>query len=393
MKILVKIILLSGLILSLAGASEQIKAIKVPGNIGKIGPLSKAWLSVEYTDVILYPHTTTKKINPEANILEENLKAKKVRVKALYDGKNISLLLEWKDSTKNTQKDCCTRTYADGFAFQFPTDYSDVMKLPYISMGSKDRSVVVHLRKASEQVSKPKSNVHFHSLEEYYDTSYTTVQDNEDVENGRTFVMEGFRSISEIKDKNASGVMDMVYKEGVWKGTLSRELKTEYLDLEKGAFPISLITWDGNVSNSDSIEYLSPWIGVKLVGERGGYELLDSLITQVDGDVANGKRLAVENCAACHNFTGSAKTLVNMAPDLSNVGGYSTLQYLKESMLDSSAVVVPNYNPTAEEDFPWYTLDENGNLASTMPSYHWMDEKSINDLVAFFSSLKVQSEE
>ena len=386
MRIIIKMFLLSGLVLTGVSAQDQIYAIKVPGNVGNIGPESKAWFSTKYIDVILYPQTINKVVD-SASILGE--KAKKARVKALYDGNNISFLIEWKDTTKNIKEDCCSKASVDGFAVQFPTVYSDVSKLPYISMGSKDRQVVVHLRKAAAEDHRHNG---FQDLEEYYDSVHEPIKGHGKVDYGRVFITEGFRSVIKSKDDNASGVMDMIYNDGVWKGTLSRPLKAEYLDLSNGAFPVSFVMWDGNLNNGDRIEYLSPWVGVKLLGDRGGYELLSALKSQADGDIYNGEKLAIENCAACHNFSKSVTAPAYMAPNLSNVGGYSTAQYLMESIIDPNAVVVPNYKPNIQPDFPWYNLDEDGNLISTMPSYDWMDEKSIEDLVAYFKTLKAEVE-
>lgn len=389
MKIHITIFLLFALALVGANAQEQINAMKVPGYVGQIGPQSRAWISSEYTDVILYPHTS---IITDESMVSENLKAKKARVKALYNGKNIAFLIEWEDATKNIKEGCCSGTNSDGFALQFPTDYNDVTKLPYIRMGSKDRRVVVHLREAIKKVSKPNSDIYFRTLQEYYDTFHAQVQDQGDVDNGRVFIMEGLNFITEAKDNTIFSAMDIVYQDGTWKGTLSIPLKTEYLDLKNGAFPMSFVTWDGNSKSSDGVEYFSSWIGVKLVGERDGDELLDTLKIQASGDIYNGKKLAIENCATCHNFSDSVMAPQNMAPNLSNIGGYSSVQYLMESIIDPNAVVVPNYKPNVKPDFPWHNIDENGNLTSTMPSYDWLDEQSRNDLVVFFSSLKVQSE-
>ena len=385
MKTVIKIFILFGLVLVEASAQEQINAMKVPGNISKIGPLSKAWLSSEYTDVILYPHTIIKK----TNISGEDIKAKKVRIKALYDGKNISLLLEWKDDTKNIQEGCCSKKHADGFALQFPVVYSDITKLPYINMGSQDRAVIVHLKKATEQ----NRDVYFQSLQEYFDTYHKPIQDQSKTDYGRIFIAQGYRFVNEIKDNNTSGMMDMIYKNGTWKATLSRPLMAEYLDLENGAFPVSIVIWDGNLSNPERMEHISSWIGVKLFGKSGGNELLDTLKSQAKGDFDNGKKLAMENCVACHNFAESVIAPADMAPNLSNIGGYSTAQYIMESIIDPSVVITPGYDPNIKSDFPWYNLDEAGNYLSTMPSYDWMDDKSIEDLVAYLKTLKAEVEQ
>jgi len=382
-----RVLVLLLLLVLVANAQEKINAMKVPGNVSKIGPLSRAWLSTEYIDVVLYPHTIISKINSEVGIIDK--KAKKARIKALYDGENLSLLIEWKDTTINVQEGCCSKTRADGFALQFPVVYNDVEKLPYINMGSKDRAVIVHLREAAEQ----KKDLYFQSMQEYFETYQKSAKESAKIDYGRVFISEGYRFVNEVKDDSALVLMDMVYKDGTWKATLSRPLKAEYLDLTNGTFPVSIVTWDGNLSSAERMEYISSWIGIKLFGTSGGDKLQESLKSQGEGDIYNGKKLAMENCVACHNFADSATAPVNMAPDLSNVGGYSTVQYLVESITNPSAVITPGYNPNTQSNFPWYNLDEEGNQISTMPLYDWMDEKSIEDLVTYFKTLKAEIEE
>ena len=382
MKTVIKIFILFGLTLVVANAQEQINATKVPGNVAKIGPKSKAWFSSKYIDIELYPQIANTKINDEAVVQYE--KIKKIRVKALYDGENISFLLEWKDSTKNSKKDCCSKVGLDGFALQFPLNFNDISKLPYRSLGNKDRPVVVHLKKASKEDHGANG---FWTLDEYYDTFYE-IDGRKKVDNGSVFIAEGYRSIRKSKDDADFSVMNMAYKDGFWKGTLSKPLKTKYLDLKGGAFIVSFVVWDGDLNKGSRVEYISSWIGVKLLEKRGGDELLGALQNQVDGDIYNGKKLAIENCAACHNFDDSAIAPAYMAPNLSSIGGNATVQYLIESIIHPSAVIVPNHKLDANLDFPWYRLDEDGNLISTMPSYDWLDERSRNDLVAYFKSLK-----
>lgn len=386
MKLLINIFLLFGLVT--INAQDQINAMKVPGNISKIGPQSKAWLSAEYTEVIIYPHTIIKKTNIDENIVKDNEKAKKVRVKALYDGENLSLLVEWKDTTKNIQEDCCTKARPDGFALQFPVVYNDVAKLPYISMGSKNRAVILHLKQAVEE----NNDVYFRTMQEYFETHHKPIEEQVQSDYGRIFNAQGYTLVKEIKDDNDFTVMEMIYKDGTWKGTVSKPLNTGYLDLTNGAFPLSIVIWDGNSSSTERVEYISSWIGVKLFGKTDGDELLDMLKIQVEGDIENGKKLVMENCVACHNFAHSITAPVNMAPNLSNIGGYSTAQYLMESIIEPSAVLTPGYNPNTQPDFPWYTTNEVGNHISTMPSYEWMDETSRNDLIAFLQSLKADIE-
>ena len=111
-------------------------------------------------------------------------------------------------------------------------------------------------------------------------------------------------------------------------------------------------------------------------------------ITDVpNGDAAKGKTLAMENCAACHIFDDQNNGMPFMAPNLSEIGGQATAAYIAESMKNPSAVVVPGYNRNAHPNYKWYELSK-GKRVSTMPAYDWMSEDQVNDIVAYFKTLK-----
>ncbi len=392
---LIQIVLLLGIFGSFLAADSSIKAMKVLGNVSDIGPTSKAWLSSGYQDVTLYPQTTIKINDKDTN--ELNVKAKKVRVKAITDGKNISFLIKWKDETKSIQDNY--NTHGDGFVMQFPVDATDVTKLPYVGMGNKGRAVIVHFKKAIgliyeidgevyTQVGENNQNIFADDLQKYIDEAVKKGEGDYQ----KVFISEGFHFMTQIKDGSTVGKMHMVYKNGYWKGTLSCPLKSDYLDLTHGAFPVSFALWDGVKKNRDGLKLLSSWIGVKVVGKSGGGKLINSLEVKPKGDEVNGEKIAFENCAACHKYGEVNIAPDFMAPNLSNIGGYSTKEYLMESIVNPNAVVVPDYNTNAHKNFFWYDIDDKGVRTSTMPSYNWLDKKSRDDLVAFLKSLKVQTE-
>ena len=60
--------------------------------------------------------------------------------------------------------------------------------------------------------------------------------------------------------------------------------------------------------------------------------------------------------------------------------------------MEPSAVVVAGYNVNAHKNFSWYTSDDKGVRTSTMPPFAHLDEQSVNDLVAFMKTLKVEVE-
>ncbi|WP_297439559.1 ethylbenzene dehydrogenase-related protein, partial [Sulfurimonas sp.] len=367
-----------------------INAIKVPGNTSDIGPTSKAWLSARYQNILLYPQITIEL----DEINKQNMGVTKVKVKAIYDGKNISILLKWRDNSKSPEEKIDPISYADGYAIQLPIQFDDAKKLPYIGMGSKGRTVIVMYNKVTLPRCEQVGNSEF---VEYVDESSQQIfgfflenrhEKPQSSELQRIYIGQGYRNFREVQDKNIDVKMHMLYKKGFWRGTISMPLKSKYLNIDKGEFPISFAIWYGDKKNRGASKIISPWIGVNLEGKDSKNKLVRELSEEAKGDVRNGERLAKENCAACHIYANQKNAPKFMAPNLSNIGGYSTKEYLKESIINPNAILVPGYEKDENRIFSWYDIDEKGDRVSAMPSYDWLDEKSIEDLVAFFMSQK-----
>jgi len=387
-------LLATSLVASAALAEGAVLAQKTDRDVTKLTPTSSAWEYVKATTIHLYPQTTVMMNDKKANEINKNAKAKEARVKAIYDGKNIAFLLEWPDGTKSVQQGYRSDVYGDGFAVQLPVNYKDPKKLPYIGMGSEGRPVIIHLQKAVQPIYEPNGNGNVgdqqnvlsknkfgKDIEAYNEkVSKLAVKDYQ-----RSFISEGFRSMTEIKDGSEKFSADMSYGNNSWKGTVIRPLKDAYLNL-KGSFPVAFAAWDGSKLNRDGLKLLSSWIPVKLVGQSGGNKLVSELTAPVKGDAKNGKNLVMQNgCIGCHYIPGMSAPGY-MAPGLANIGGYATAAYLRESIVDPNAVVVPGYNRNAHPNTPWYN-EVDGKRQSTMPPYP-LDNKSLDDIVAYLKTLK-----
>ncbi|WP_200762892.1 ethylbenzene dehydrogenase-related protein [Nitrosophilus alvini] len=391
--------------LSLAASAllaETVLAVKVDTDLSGFKCKDEAVKLAKFTEVALYPQTTIKLNDKKANELNSANKAKRVQVAALYDGKNIALILRWPDKTRTVQQGYKSDVYGDGFAVQFATKFDEPEKLPYIGMGSDGRPVVIYLQKAVAKVYEPNAD----GVVGYQVNPHNTNRFGEDLEKfekrveqlairdyQKAFVSEGFRSMTEIKDKSAKYSADMHYVDAkkMWGGAVVRPLKDEYANLDKGAIPVALAVWDGEKLQRDGQKYLSGWIAVKLVGKTGGNRLAEVVNEKAKGDVAKGKELSMQNCASCHKFPGSSAPEY-MAPDLSNIGGQATAAYIRESIVDPNAVVVPGYNRNSHPNFQWYMTDDKGNRTSTMPPFDYLDKQSIEDIVAFMQTLKAEVE-
>jgi complex iron-sulfur molybdoenzyme family reductase subunit gamma len=398
-----KKLLLSGVVAGLTASSlfgANIVATKVHHSLENVSAMSPLWKEARATEVTLYPQTTVKMNDKKANEMNANNIGKIAKVTAIYNDEEIAFLIKWKDGSLSIQKGYRSDSFGDGFAVQFAKDFSNPEKLPYIGMGSEGREVVVHLQKATPNIAEPNGNGNVELQTSFHQTNYfqnelenfkSAQKSVEVVDYERTFVSAGFRSMTEIKDNSVNSNMNMIYNfnKNLWIGTLNRKLKDEYLNLDAPAIPVAFAVWDGGKNNRDGLKLLSGWNSVTLKAE-GSEKLVSALNDEVKGDVANGKAQYEMNCAACHLTKDIQMTAPFMAPELSNIGGYSSTGYITESIKDPSAVVVPGYNRNAHKNTPWYNV-VNGKRVSTMPSFSWLDEKSLTDIVAYLKTLKTEA--
>lgn len=375
--------------------AESIVASKVSDDLSKINLNSKVWQGVKEQSFIAYPQTTIEMIDADIMKLNANNKAKKIRVKALSDGENIAFLLTWKDGSKSVQEGYSSTAYGDGFAVQFPIKLDS---LPYIGMGSEGRPVIVHLQKATGKTYEPNGNKDvYHQVNASNQNAFekdlqTYKGDVSALGNGdyqRAFISEGFRSMTQIKNNSEDAMMQMSYSKGMWSGIIVRKLQSANLDLSKGTFPVAFAFWDGDKKNRDGAKVLSSWLGVSVQGSNVKLSYLDEMN---GGDAINGAQVMLDNCSSCHQYKEVKNAPNFMAPNLSNIGGYSNASYLVESIINPSAVVVPGYNVNAHPSYPWYSVDDKGVRTSMMPPYDSLDKKSLADLVAYLKTLKAEVE-
>ncbi|MGE4509524.1 MAG: ethylbenzene dehydrogenase-related protein [Sulfurimonadaceae bacterium] len=397
MKKLVNSLLAAGAIATAVSASSAITAVKVNGNIDKVSYDSAVWKQAKMTTVTLYPQTTIAFNDKKANELNADAKAMTAQVGAIYNGSQIAFIMKWADGTKNVTYANTTDTYADGFAIQFASDAKNPKELPYIGMGSDGRPVVIHLQKevygsyepngngdVAHQVNPNQTHLFGKELEAY--NKHVRSLGSNDYE--KTFVAEGFRSTTEIKDGSSKGYSRFGYANKGWSGTLSRPLKDAYVNLDAAAIPVAFAIWDGAKMNRNGLKYLTGWTAVKLEGKQGGNDLVEALHSKVGGDAAKGKEVAANNCSACHQLEKTDAPNL-MGPSLTNIGGYASVDYLRESIVNPSAVVVPGYNRNAHSAYEWYTLD-NGKRTSTMPEFSWLEQADMENLIAYLKTLKAE---
>lgn len=168
-------------------------------------------------------------------------------------------------------------------------------------------------------------------------------------------------------------------------------MSDDYVNLHAGAIPVAFAVWDGAKMGRGGLKNLSGWLSVKLEDSAEGDMLINALDERSPGNPSVGKvAVAINGCAGCHQIE-SSDTPNFMGPALSNIGGYATEAYIRESLVDPSAVVVPGHNRNAHSAYKWYTED-GGRRVSTMTDYSKLDEKTINDIVAYLQTLKAKEE-
>lgn len=401
MKKLINTLVLTSTLSLSAVASSVVTVVQVNSDIDNIGVESKLWAKAKPAKVNLYPQTTIKLNDKIANAKNADNGAKEALIYALTDGKHIAFKVNWADATVSAQSGNAVKNteFGDGFAVQFAQKYNDPAKLPYIGMGSKDRPVVVYLQKNIKKLFEPNGNGdvslqvnrgNTHAFGKDLQKFDIDVDQKARLNYKKVFISEGFRSTTEIKDGSAIFGMDMKYGKKEWNGTLVRSLNDEYIKMYNDPIPVAFAVWDGEQMGRDGLKYLSTWIIAEFPGMEGEDKLKKEFDRPLDkASIKKGEELSKANCSSCHNYGKESSAPVFMAPNLSNIGGYSTTPYLFESIVTPDAVVVPGYNVNSHPNFAWYNVDEKGERHSAMPSFAHLSNEEVTDIVAFLKTLKV----
>lgn len=387
-------------VLCAAYGANVVKAVKVRSLHGLRCGAYLVRKYAHFTPVVLYPQTTLHLNDKKANELNKDAKAIVAKVAAFTDGKRVAIIIHWPDRSKDIYKGYKSDSYPDGFAVQFAANATNPQKLPYIGMGSDGRAVEIFLRKAyGQSVYEPNGNGDVAHQVNPHNTDYfgkELKKFEKEVQKlgvrpyARAFVSEGFRSMTEIKDGSVTWRSDMCYntKRHIWGGMVIKPIDDAYSKAAKNELAIAVAVWDGKELQRDGLKRLSSWIAVKLPHAKN--RALEKVVSEkVRGDVAEGKKQFAANCASCHNDKDFHNAPIYMAPDLSNVGGQATAAYLRESILDPNAVVVPGYNRNQHPSYAWYNL-KNGKRVSIMPSFSYLDAKVVNDIVAYLQTQKAE---
>ncbi len=211
--------------------------------------------------------------------------ANSIRIKSVYNDKNIAFLLEWDDRTDEQGE-----VYSDAVALQFPTKPPEGLKKPYFAMGDSSNNVeLLHWRAYDESVLAAQQStddsietetdggedVEEEAGEEEAEAATeqeveNAVEEEEAIEEFKDFVTikemnaKGFKRLSVQPDKSQNSKGKGHWKNGKWQVMITRPLvtgdKKTDVQFEKGKLiPYALAVWDGSNSEIKGQKSISSW--------------------------------------------------------------------------------------------------------------------------------------
>ncbi len=346
---------------------------------GELAPAvaAKVWQEAPALQVHLYPQRSVRMNDRVVNArLRAAAAPRALWLKAAYTHQLLAVWVSWADETVDQLRPEETDAYGDAVAIELPVAFGGAQSLPYIGMGDDKHHVLVHLKRAQEG------------------GTYE-----------REFVAAGFGSLTAITRNTR---MDMAYDAASkrWSAVFVRPLVDGNVDLRKGLVPIAVAVWDGAGHERGGNKSLTGWQLLRLETYALDRDLWEHVAWGEDGaplgSAARGETLAAQYCVACHRFARYQVAPADLAPDLSGIGGYASAQYLRESIINPSAVVVrhPNINRhyaksgapdrfgayPANAAFAWY-FEVDGARVSKMPPFAHLPATDVGDIVAYLKTL------
>jgi complex iron-sulfur molybdoenzyme family reductase subunit gamma len=386
-------------------AADTVEVAPVPGPLSA-DPGAAYWGAAPPREVAVLPQRTVRLHDRKANEALAAAGPRTVSVRAVADGRDVAVLLEWADPTEDragrapgqpdeaapgraggsggasrsrpSQHDSETDAYADAAALQLPLQFGAGKRLPYVGMGDDEMKVAVHLQRAA---------------------AAGTV--------AREAVASGFGSLTRADLGGAKVAMRHDPARGVWRAVFVRPLAAAGVDLRRGLVPFAVAVWDGARAERGGNKALSGWKLLRLRGfpVEAAYtaELSRGRGPDERGDPARGERLVLSMCTGCHAVGERRSARPGIAPDLTGIGAVATPAYLRQSIVEPSAVVVPGPSPGQHQDrarapgvtgafpasdaFTWHRPGPGGKKVSKMPAYAGMAEPDLRAMVAYLATL------
>ena len=355
-------------------ASETVAVKAVPAPV-PADPAAAIWKDAPGLSVPLAPQRSIRLHDRKANEALAAAGLRSATVRAVTDGKDLAVLVEWDDPTEDRAGDEID-VFGDAAALEIPLRYGAGQRLPYVGMGDDEMPVALYLQRAGTSGSL-----------------------------AREAVAKGFGSTTRADLGGAR--LAMSHGQGRWRAVFVRPLAAPAHALEGGLVPFAVAVWDGAGAERGGNKALSGWKLLRLPGRPvdAAYaaELAWGRRPEDQGDLARGKQLVGSMCAACHLAGDRRIARPGIAPDLSAIGAISTPAYLRDSIRAPGAVVVPSPNPQQHQDrakppdangaypraeaFVWSRRDASGKLVSKMPAYASLPEADVKAMVTYLMTL------
>jgi DMSO reductase family type II enzyme heme b subunit len=358
-------------------AAETVTAKEVPGPLAA-DPAAGFWSSAAPRGVVLEPQRTIRLHDRRANEALERAAPRRAQVRAATDGADLAVLVEWSDADEDRAATGETDAFGDAVALQLPLRFGPGVRLPYVGMGDDALPVAIHLQRAG-----PKGTL------------------------AREGTASGFGTLARADVGGARTAMAHDRAAGTWRAVFVRPLAGGGLDLRRGLVPFALAIWEGAAGERGGNKALSPWKLLRLpsfpVDPAYAAELAWGRRPGELGDPARGKALVQGMCSACHAIGAVRVARPGLAPDLSAIGAIAAPAYLRQSIVEPSAVIVPGPSPAQHQDrtkrpgaagpypadpaFAWWTRDAAGRKVSRMPAYAGLPEQDVLAMVAYLATL------
>lgn len=302
-----------------------------------------------------------------------------VVVRAVATKTDLAVLLEWSDASEDRIANETDR-FGDAAAIEVPVAFGAGQRLPYVGMGDAGSTVLVHMVRAGDKGAVV----------------------------ARHATAAGFGSLTHAPSVTwMKTAMAYQPKAKTWRAVFVRPLKAADHSVDAGLVPMAFALWDGGRAQRGGTKVLSAWRVLKLPGKTIDPAYVQELsFGYGDGEVGDptrGKQMVESICVSCHRIGDKAFSPIDVAPELTNVGVYSSYSYLRDSVVNPSAVLVPNLNKNRHQDrskprdengaYPsagqgtFAVVDGSGKATSIMPAFATMPPAQVADVVAYLKTL------
>jgi complex iron-sulfur molybdoenzyme family reductase subunit gamma len=328
-------------------ANKLINAVYLPGNISDINTTSKAWLSSDTYKISLYSIDNTIPLKKE------------IYIKALYSNSNIAILYKFPQDLNNS-----TQISINRYFIEFP---NSAKRLPYVNGGDTNNTVTIAgMEKLHKQLNiNCNGNCPDEDNKSIFSLQKSTITNQKDY---FAYISNGLQKSPITKDNNQTLKIGSDANKLFFIKSIDANQTDVFLSF--GIF---------SKEDNSSIKYISKWIKIGLKSQN--INNINSFNAQIpqNYNLQNGKNIFIQNCIACHRYNNVKIAPPNIAPNLTNIGGWANKEFLKQSILNPAANINPNFKEALKR----------GDITA-MPSFNWLEEKNMNDLLYFLENLKAK---